>query len=164
MRPLYRGITVALLQCVLVLSVAGKYALDRQRLPRAWAKAAPFDPNLPIRGRYVSLRLEVDRMAGSQNRWMSATWTSATLSARNGGLFAEGVLFDTGVHVVRSGTGPWRIAEPVAFFISENVPDPSHRPPGEELWVEVSVPRRGEPRPIRLAVKKNGVLAPLDLR
>lgn len=164
MKPLYRGIGVAVLQCLLVLSVAGKYALDRERLPRAWAKAVPFDPNLPIRGRYVSLRLEADGMAGSQDRWTSATWTSATLSARNGRLFAEGVLFDTGVHVVRWGTGPWRIAEPVAFFISEHVPDPSRRPPGEELWVEVSVPRRGEPRPIRLAVKKDGVLTPLELR
>jgi hypothetical protein len=37
------------------------------------------------------------------------------------------------------------------------------RAPGEELWVEVTLPRRGPPRPIRLAVKKDGVLTPLDL-
>jgi hypothetical protein len=36
MKPLYRGIAVALLQCLIVLTVAGKYALDRQRLPRGW--------------------------------------------------------------------------------------------------------------------------------
>ncbi len=164
MRPLYRGVAVALLQCLLVLSVAGKYALDRERLPRAWARAMPFDPNLPIRGRYVRLSLEVDGMVGSQDYRTSATWTSATLSARNGGLFAEGVPFDSGVHVVRWGNGPWRIAEPVAFFISEHIPDPTWRPRGEELWVEVTVPRRGEPRPIRLAVKKDGVLTSLGLR
>ncbi len=29
--------------------------------------------------------------------------------------------------------------------------------------VEVSVPKEGAPRPIRLAVKKNGVMTPLDL-
>ena len=164
MKPLYRGIAVAVLQCLLVLSVAGKYALDRERLPRAWARATPFDPNLPIRGRYVSLNLEVNGMVGPQANWPSGAWASATLSARNGGLFAEGVSFDSGVHVLRFANGPWRIAEPVAFFISEHIPDPSRRPSGEELWVEVSVPRHGEPRPIRLAVKKDGVLTPLELR
>jgi hypothetical protein len=91
-------------------------------------------------------------------------WASVTLSVRNGRLVAEPVPFDTGVRVIRWSNGPWRIAEPVAFFISEHVPDPSRRPPGEEVWVEVSVPRRGEPRPIRLAVKKDGVLTPLNLR
>ena len=34
---------------------------------------------------------------------------------------------------------------------------------GEELWVEVTLPKQGGPRPIRLAVKKDGVLAPLEL-
>src|ERR1019366_4049071 len=58
MKPVYRGIAVAVLQCLIVLSVAGKYALDRERLPRVWAMAAPFDPYLPVRGRYVSLRLQ----------------------------------------------------------------------------------------------------------
>ncbi len=159
MRPLYRGIAVAVLQCLLVLSVAGKYALDRERLPRAWARAVPFDPNLPIRGRYVSLILEVDGSAETR-----FAWTAATLSARNGRLFAEPVKFDSGVHVTHFEGHLPRLAEPVAFFISEHVPDPSRRPPGEELWVEVSVPRRGEPRPIRLAVKKDGILTPLELR
>lgn len=159
MRPLYRGVAVAALQCLLVLSVAGKYALDRQRLPRAWARAVPFDPSLPIRGRYVRLSLEVDGMAGSPQYS-----TSATLSTQNGGLFATGDPSGSGVRVSRAVNGPWIVDEPVAFFISEHVPDPSRRPPGEELWVEVSVPRHGEPRPIRLAVKKDGVLTPLDLR
>jgi hypothetical protein len=40
------------------------------------------------------------------------------------------------------------------------VPDPSIRAPGEELWVEVTLPRRGPPRPIRLGVKKDGVMIP----
>jgi hypothetical protein len=49
----------------------------------------------------------------------------------------------------------------LAYFIPEHVPDPSLRPPGEELWVEVTLPRQGPPRPIRLAVKKDGKLTPL---
>ena len=111
-----RGIAVAVLHCLLMLSVAGKYALDRATLPRQWVRALPFDPNLPIRGRYVRLRLP-----------------------------------------------DWPLQEPVAYFIPENIPDPSRRPPGEELWVEVSVPKKGPPRPVSLGVKKNGVLTRLPL-
>jgi hypothetical protein len=57
-----------------------------------------------------------------------------------------------------------RLSPALAFFIPEHVADPSRRPAGEELWVEVTVPRRGSPRPIRLGVKKDGVLTPLALR
>ena len=46
MKPVYRGILVAVLQCLLVLSLAGKYAWDREHLPRVWAKTAPGDPYL----------------------------------------------------------------------------------------------------------------------
>lgn len=59
MKPAYRGIAVAIVHCVIALSVFGTYTLDRQRLPRVWAKAAPVDPSLPIRGRYVAIRLEL---------------------------------------------------------------------------------------------------------
>jgi uncharacterized membrane-anchored protein len=52
----------------------------------------------------------------------------------------------------------------VPYFIPEGVPDPSIRARDEELWVEASVPKQGAPRPIRLAVKKNGVMTPLDLQ
>jgi hypothetical protein len=43
------------------------------------------------------------------------------------------------------------------------VPDPSVLEAGEELWVEVTLPRSGAPRPIRLGVRKDGVLTPLAL-
>ena len=53
---------------------------------------------------------------------------------------------------------------PVPFFIPEHVTDPSRRAPGEELWVEVTIPKKGPPRPIRLGVSKNkGPIIPLDL-
>ena len=117
MTRLHKGLLLALLHLMLVLSVAGKYYMDRTRLPRVWVRTMPFDPNLPIRGRYVRLRL----------------------------------------------TGSVEVTGAVAFFIPEHVPDPSRRPAGEELWVEVSVPAKGPPRPIRLGVKKDGVLTPLDL-
>lgn len=31
-----------------------------------------------------------------------------------------------------------------------------------QLWAEVTLPRKGPPRPIRLGVKKGGLLTPLD--
>jgi hypothetical protein len=56
------------------------------------------------------------------------------------------------------------LVEPVAFFLPEHVWDPTRRQRGEELWAEVTVPRKGPPRPIRLAVKKGEEFTPLDLR
>jgi uncharacterized membrane-anchored protein len=119
-KPLSRGIALGVLQCLLVLSVAGKYAWDREHLPRVWLKTAPVDPNLPIRGRYVSLRLVPSGMV-------------------------------TAAHAV-------------AYFIPEHARDVTRLRPGEELWVEVSVPPAGAPRPLRLGVKRDGVLTPLVLR
>jgi hypothetical protein len=52
--------------------------------------------------------------------------------------------------------------EPVAFFLPEHAVDPSVRRAGEELWVEVTVPKRGPPRPIQLAVKRGESFTPLD--
>lgn len=56
------------------------------------------------------------------------------------------------------------VEQRLAYFIPEGVPDPSIRSRDEELWVEVSVPKEGPPRPVQLAVRKNGVMTPLELR
>jgi len=159
MKSLYRGLMVAALQCVIVLSLAGKYALDRERLPRVWVKTAPYDPMLPVRGRYVSLRLQVETLADT-----NLTWTSARLAVVDGRLVATTVKSGDGVLISPTANQTWVINEPVAFFIAEHVKDPSRRAAGEELWVEVSVPSTGAPRPLRLGVKRDGVLKPLDLR
>ena len=50
--------------------------------------------------------------------------------------------------------------EGLAYFIPERAADPSRRPDGEELWVEVTVPRAGLPRPIQLGIKRNGTITP----
>ncbi|MBA2458197.1 MAG: hypothetical protein H0V43_04470 [Gemmatimonadales bacterium] len=57
--------------------------------------------------------------------------------------------------VAAGGAARVVLVEPVAFFIPEHIPDPSVRPAGEEQWAEVTIPRRGPPRPIRLAVGRN---------
>ena len=174
MTPLYRGIGVAVLQCAMVLSLVGKYAIDRERLPRAWAEVTPLDPNLPVRGRFVSLRLMVELPQGVRNwdlpaytdgvdpLWRRYGYGPVLLSAQNGRLVATPA--PTGLMIDIAGSLGCFLEEPVAYFIPENVPDPSRRAPDEELWVEVSVPHKGPPRPLRLAVKKDGVLTPLELR
>jgi hypothetical protein len=65
--------------------------------------------------------------------------------------------------IQRDGEPVAILDSPLAYLIPEHVADPSRRPSGEELWVEVTLPRKGPPRPIRLGVKKDGTLAPLDL-
>jgi hypothetical protein len=52
----------------------------------------------------------------------------------------------------------------VEYFISDTAQSPFPPKKGEELWVEVTVPKMGPPRPIQLAMSKDGVFTPLVLR
>ena len=154
-----RGILLMALQVGIVLMTGAKYLTDRASLPRGWARVLPFDPNLPIRGRYVRLGLEVplDGSLGS--------YGYVKLLSRMGQLRAVAADEDTGNSIWRRATPSGsRLSAPLAYFIPEHVPDPSQRAAGEELWVEVSIPRKGPPRPIRLAVKKadSFTVLPLD--
>jgi hypothetical protein len=158
MKRLYRGLLVALLQGVIVLSMTAKYQSDRDRLPLVWAKVMPVDPNAPLRGRYLQLRLEAamesSAAIGSQRVF---------LSVHNGQLTARpdraGALT---VWQTQNGTTA-ALQEPIAFFLSDTAKDPSQRNQGEELWAEVTVPPNSLPRPIRLGIKKDGLLTPLSL-
>ena len=172
------GLILAALHVALVGSLGVKLLADRATCPRVWVRTSPVDPNLPIRGRYVRLGLEVERFANMDAsaptvRDQAAgpaggTWSApipVRLSVRDGQLFAEGAKTMTGTMGLvqtRGGRSVVRL-DPVAFFIPESVVDPSVRRAGEELWAEVTLPRRGSPRPIRLGVKKDGVLTPLVL-
>jgi hypothetical protein len=159
------GLALALVHVLLLGGLGLKLLADRARLPRAWARSLPFDPDLPIRGRYVRLRLEVP-LAGGPGAARAGEYRRVTLRTEAGRLV--GVLNDAGAIGVRLDSTSEGLtaglSEPVAFFIPENIPDPSLRPAGEELWAEVTVPRRGPPRPIRLAVRRDGAFAPLDIR
>src|ERR1039458_8409184 len=61
-RSTLSGVSIALLvfQLFIVSSVAGKYLWQRWRCPSVWTRAAAIDPELPMRGRYLSLQLTVD--------------------------------------------------------------------------------------------------------
>lgn len=141
-----RGFAVALVHLGLVGSLALKLQYDRAMLPHGWAKVAPLDPNLPIRGRYVSLALEVP--------WYGA----ANVTCEDVSLLVEGreVIAEPGgqgsTALVINGRA--RLSQPVAFFLPEHVADPSCRPRGEELWAEITLVPGGLPRPLRLAVRR----------
>ena len=176
MTAIQKGLIVAAVQLALVASLGGKYAADRARLPRIWTQTVAYAPNLPIRGRYLSVRLQVDAGKVYGNAPLSKTnplnfWgdvRDASLSVQNGRLVASPAEHPTGLHVTRwknnRGEEVTALSEPVAFFLPEHVMDPSWRKAGEELWIEVTVPKKGPPRPIQLAVKRGETFTPLDLK
>jgi len=171
-----KGIILAVLQLAIVASLAAKYAIDRTRFPRVWTRTAVYDPNLPIRGRYlrVQLRVDADRVydsaelpKGNQiNFWSEQR--DIYLHAENGHLVASPAPTPTGLRVTRwktrTGEVVTALSEPVDFFLPEHAVDPSWRKAGEELWIEVTVPKKGPPRPIRLAVKRGDTFTPLEIR
>ena len=162
---LRRGLIVAAIHVAIVASLGAKLLVDRATRPRVWARAAPADPSLPIRGRYVSLRIEATRGPDLPNEL--SRWVRVTLSENDGRLVASSAGDGPGLNarvVERSGERVIVVNEPVAYFIPEHAVDPSRRAADEELWVQVTIPRAGAPRPIRLGVKKDGLITPLDVR
>jgi hypothetical protein len=91
-----------------------------------------------------------------------------TLNVRDGHLVANPADHSTGLHVSRwtinQGGEVTALMEPMAFFLPEHAVDPSLRRAGEELWVEVTVPKTGPPRPIQLAIKRGDTFTPLGSR
>lgn len=160
------GLLLLVAHTALMGSLGLKLLADRQRLPRGWARTVPFDPSTPLRGRYVRLALEIP-LAIVPPGPSEYRGSGVRLRAVDGKVVGD---LDDSVRSPRvqlrpeGGARSPRLAEAVAFFIPEHVPDPSRRPAGEELWAEVTIPRTGPARPIRLGVMKAGRLKPLDLR
>ena len=174
LRPRIAGLFLLLAQLVLVLTVAANYLYERRTCPRVWVRAGQYDPEMLIRGRYLALQPLLDGCAlprdrahyieGWKNPYNAAqslghwTWT-VTLSTANGQLVP---------HLATPTTRPsdtfeatlWD-AKPcnrtsvnagLDYFIPELTKGPFPFKSGEELWVEVTVPPSGPPRPIQLAV------------
>lgn len=159
---LRKGLIVAALHVALVASLGAKMLADRAMRPRVWARVVPFDPDLPIRGRYVRMAIE-----GSADETIQSEYSGFFHpTVRDNALIFVPAGDDHLYGAVQQRDGRYvvRLGEALAYFIPEHVPDPSIRAGGEELWVEVTLPRRGAPRPIRLGVMKDGSLQPLDIR
>jgi hypothetical protein len=161
---------LALFQVALMSSVGAQFWLDRITRPRAWVATEPVDPALPIRGRYLSLRAVLPLAASVQLpelRGKEDPRIPVTLRVKGNRLLADsagdGPTEDA---VIRSVEGVAMVAlvQPLALFIPPDVKDPSIQFEGDMLWVEVTLPRLGSPRPIQLGHERQGRIEPLSLR
>ena len=164
---LKKALIVTLLHVALVLSLGGKLLYDRMTRPRIWVRTASVDPDAVIRGRYLTLNLEV-----------TAPWyrekndygqSEVQLSVDNGKLIATKTDANTGLTVrrgwqFRNSTDTTILNPQLAFFIPEHAEIGFNRRPGDELWAEVTIPRKGPPRPIQLAIKNGKEWKTLDLK
>lgn len=176
-----RGIALLVIQILLVASIAGRYVYERTTRPRVWARAAQYDPNLPIRGRYLALSPEVNACALPHDAASDRGWRQEKIAhpnwewrvkvaARDGHLVVEDARDvlprgETQTIWLRENTSCDRapLSPGVDFFIPDTAKSPFPLKPGQELWVELTVPPAGPPRPIQLAVNDNGQWKPLRL-
>jgi hypothetical protein len=178
-------------QLALVSTIAAKYFYQRLTCPRAWTRTVAYDPELLMRGRYLSVQLMVD---GCRSTLPSAEQTvvprnkdgvptggpyriregetpqfPARLTVESGRLLAiripeaEGRSGENWVQGISGGScEDFRLQTPVDFYLPEDAASPLGAGQGE-LWIEVTVPPKGPPRPLQLALKKDGVWRPLGL-
>ena len=161
MTPRSKGLLVAALHVLIIASIGAKFLYDRSHYPSLWVETAPYDPDLPIRGRYVSIGIKVDveRSAADDASARNAYGFPVRLEVRGDRLVAvpddvRGRQWVTSCR--RDKTDCWQLGQRLAYFIPEHATDPSRRPQGEVLWAEVTVPPTGPPRPIRLGLRKDG--------
>jgi hypothetical protein len=177
-------------QLALVSSIAAKVLYQRWSCPRVWTRAVAYDPEMVMRGRYLSLQLMVD---GCQSTLPSAAEAEmprnkdgvptgkfysiranqfvqfpAQLKVVDKKLLAIRLAeSDESPHGVSVGAAPGtscedlHVLEPVDFYIAEKATSPTPVKPGQELWIEVTVPPQGPPRPIQLALKDGEAWRPL---
>ncbi len=174
MKSLRNGLIVSLLHILIVLSLGGKLLYDRAHRPRIWVRTGSVDPNMPIRGRYFTLNLEVHapdltamRLSGKE---MTYTWQPVTVAVENSQLVAHPTDTSSNMNIIAgnqqprpSATDLYFLSPGVVFFIPEHAQAPQIHT-GEELWAEVTIPKKGPPRPIQLAIKHGTEWRPLTYR
>jgi hypothetical protein len=188
MRISKTSVALLVIQLVIVSSIAAKYLYQRWTCPRVWARTVAFDPQLPMRGRYLSLQLMVDgcqstlpsAKAAAFPRDINGAAIQGQYFVRASAIFHADLKVENNRLMVfrieddQNGTlgqevSVWpgaacdamRLDAPVDFYIAEHAQSPLPVKPGLELWIEVTVPPKGPPRPIQLALKDNNTWKPL---
>ena len=180
-----RVLLLILIQCALLGSLALKYFYDRHRYPRVWTTATLYDPDLAFRGRYLALNLNADgcslpvthssynfpiapRTTPAQQAREFFYW-SVRLHAAGGKLIATNAenMVPSSLNLRASRTSDLPCEKTSVGEVNYFVPDSFQlgkvMQAGDTLWVEVTVPPTGTPRPIQLAVAHNGAFTPLKL-
>ncbi len=184
------SIAVLVVQLLLVSCIAAKYLYQRRTCPRVWTRTAAYDPELVMRGRYLSLQLTVDGCGSTlptanqaqfprnvdgtvgSPKFMVQGNLQVTFQAKlavagnrlvavrlpNAESPSEG---ETVSAWPGSACDRMNVVNPVNFYLSEHPRSPLPLKQGDELWIEVTVPRKGPPRPLQLALKQQGNWKPL---
>ncbi len=183
MKPAKVSIALLVLQLVIVASVGAQYLYQRWKCPRAWARAVAPVSISAVSGHYLNLQLVVDgcqstlpsAKAAEFPRDVNGAAVQGRYGLRAGSLFRAELKVQekrlVAINAVGDETGRkgqlvmaangtpcdlMLLDRPVPFYNAENVIDPSQLRPGQELWMEVTVPSAGPPRPLQLAMKDNG--------
>ena len=186
------SLVLLLIQLTIVSSIAAKYLYERFTCPRVWTRTVVYDPELLMRGRYASLQLLVDGCKSTLPSAEQAAMPhdvkglpvgnvyniradqpvqfSARLAVEENKLEAIRIpesQNQSGAQTVTATPGlsctEMRLDSPIDFYLAEHAKNPAIFSAGQELWVEVTVPPKGPPRPTQLAIKDNGVWRPLNL-
>jgi hypothetical protein len=180
------GTSIALL----VIQLAAIYLFQRWTCPHVWTRTVAYDPELLMRGRYLGVQLIVDgcqstlpsakqaafprnidgttRPNGYSIRAPEAVQFSAQLKVEGNKLLAIRIQDEdqrAGGQMVAAWPGQsceeMRLVQPVDFYIAEHAASPLPVKAGQELWIEVTIPPKGPPRPTQVAMKQDGVWKPL---
>jgi hypothetical protein len=182
MNPRRKAAWLIVVQCVVICTVAGKYWYERATLPRIWVRAAQVDPDSLVRGRYLMLdplinACKLPRNEGNhaeEEEWdysvhpprhiPGRTWEWwVTTQAVNGQLAVKDVAPSRykakGLSLLLREGKPCDRAQlqaDLALYVPEKavITWPSQNE--GDVWVEVTVPKAGLPRPIQLATEVNG--------
>lgn len=184
------SLVLLVVQLGIVSTIAGKYLYQRWSCPRVWTRATMYDPQLPMRGRYLSLQLMVDGCKSTLPSAKEAVMPRNVDGVQTGKTYSihadQAVRFPANLKVeggkllairIPEGNGRpdeltvegrpgdscenLRLDEPVDFYIAQSAAAPGPLKVGQALWIEVTVPSKGPPRPIQLAMKDGGAWRPL---
>ena len=93
----------------------------------------------------------------ANRHWAALEIQDGQLIAKQGGSGPGQWIY---AHKNHDGTIVAIVEEPVLIFVPDGADIPNLKS-GQEMWVEVTVPAKGPPRPIRIGIKRDGILAPL---
>lgn len=172
MKSLSKALVVVLLQVLIVSSLGAKLLYDRAHRPRIWVRAGSFDPELPIRGRYYALNVQVyaPELGKSADNKQLYNFAYVELAVENGQLVARKSSRNTGLTInTWAGRRPgmaddeYFLSPSLALFLPEHALGPDLKR-GDQIWAEVTVPKKGPPRPIQMAIKRGSQWIPLSYR
>jgi hypothetical protein len=191
MKPAKVSIALMLVQLVIVASVAAQYLYQLTVSPRVWVRAVALENQAAVSGRYVRLQLTVDgcqstlpsAKAAEFPRDFAGSATQGKFGLRAGSMFRADLKVQekrlVAINVVGDETGrkgqqvmadpgspcdQMQLWLPVEIYAGSQADELSHLNAGQELWVEVTVPKEGPPRPLQLAIKENGSWRPIATR